>query len=325
MIRPLSWLVPLYAAAAGAKNAAYNRGWMQPQRLAWPVVSIGNLSVGGSGKTPIVVRLAQLLSAENVSVDVLSRGYGRQSSAIEPVDPNGDASRYGDEPLLIARAAGVPVYVGASRWEAGLLAERAAPAPAQGGVHLLDDGFQHRKLARELDVVVLRADDLEDMLLPAGNLREPVSSLRRANIIVLRAEDRGLEAALRARGISAPIWIQHRELAVEPAPRALAFCGIAQPEEFFSALRAKGIELAATVAFRDHQSYTHTELDRLLKMLRREDARCFLTTEKDAVRLAPDQRSQLQRIAPLRIARLQVSLEDEPGVVRQIRSLLVRK
>lgn len=322
MIRPFVWLVPLYAAAAGAKNAAYNRGWTQPQYLDWPVISVGNLSVGGSGKTPLVIRLAQLLAAENIPVDVLSRGYGRSDSQAEQVDPNGDASRFGDEPLLIARSAAVPVYVGASRFEAGLLAEQNAYVP---GIHLLDDGFQHRKLARDLDIVVLHRDDLQDILLPAGHLREPLSSLRRADVIVLRAEDRELESVLRQRGIAAAVWIQHRNLAVDPAPRAIAFCGIARPEEFFSALRSRDIEPAATVAFRDHQRYSMSELNRLTAALHQNKAQCWITTEKDEARLTAAQRTLLEKIAPLHVARLQVSLEDGPAVVHQIRSLLVRK
>lgn len=322
MIRPLVWLVPLYAAAAGAKNAAYDRGWTHPQQLDWPVVSVGNISVGGSGKTPLVIRLAQLLSAENIPVDVLSRGYGRSDSQTQQVDPNGDASSYGDEPLLIARSAAVPVYVGASRYEAGLIAEHNAPVP---GIHLLDDGFQHRKLARALDIVVLHRDDFQDILLPAGHLREPLSSLCRADAVVLRAEDREFQAALRQRGISAAIWIQHRNLIVEPAPRAVAFCGIARPEEFFSALRSRGIEPAATVAFRDHQRYSISDLNRLTAALHQYKAQCWITTEKDDARLTSAQRILLEKIAPLHIARLQVSLEDEPAIVRQIRSLLVRK
>ncbi len=220
-----------------AKNAAYDRGWVKPQRLAWPVVSVGNLSVGGAGKTPLVIRLAQLLAAEDIPVDVLSRGYGRSGYDVERVDAEGEAARFGDEPLLIARATGVPVYVGASRYEAGLLAEHNASSP---GLHLLDDGFQHRKLARDLDIVVVHASDFVESLLPAGRLREPLTSLKRASAIVLRSEDRRVEAELRRRGISVPVWIQHRRLAVEFVTRAVAFCGIARPGGvFFRAAFAK--------------------------------------------------------------------------------------
>lgn len=320
MIRPFAYLTPLYAVAVGAKNVAYEQGWAKPQRLAWPVVSVGNLSVGGAGKTPLVIRLAELLKAEGARVDVLSRGYGRRDTArVERVDPEGDAERYGDEPLLIARAVGIPVYVGASRYEAGLLAERGA---SNRGIHLLDDGFQHRKLARDMDIVVLHASDFEEALLPAGRLREPLSALRRASVVVLRAEDRGLEAELQKRGIVAPIWIQHRRLVAEVGTQAVAFCGIARPDEFFGALRAQGVKLAATVALRDHQHYSFAELDRIAVAVRENGARCLVTTEKDAARLTPEQRARLEEIAPLRVVRLEVLLEDEAAVARKLLDLL---
>jgi tetraacyldisaccharide 4'-kinase len=326
VIRPFAFLVPVYAAAVAAKNAAYDSGRVTPPQLSWPVVSVGNLSVGGAGKTPLVIRLAQLLAAENVPVDVLSRGYGRSGSGAERVDPDGDAARFGDEPLLIARAAKVPVYVGASRYETGLLAEReAARESGNVGIHLLDDGFQHRRLARALDIVVVHASDFEEGLLPAGRLREPLDSLKRASAIVLRSEDRQLEAELRRRGISAPVWIQHRKLAVECVTCAVAFCGIARPEEFFSALRSHNVELAATVTLRDHQAYSQREIDRLRAVLRNNKADCFVTTEKDAARLSRAQRAQLEGIAPLRVARLEVSLDDDNAIVGRLKRLIMRK
>jgi tetraacyldisaccharide 4'-kinase len=319
MIRPFALFVPLYAAAVGAKNAAYKYGWKKPQHLSWPVVSVGNLSVGGAGKTPLVIRLAQLLAAEAVHVDVLLRGYGRSSSQVERVDPEGDASRYGDEPKLIARTANIPVYVGASRYDAGLLAERKAQRP---GIHLLDDGFQHRRLARAMDIVVLHASDFNSTLLPAGRLREPLGSLKRASAIVLRAEDRQLESDLRARGITAPVWIQHRRLAVECEGPVVAFCGIARPDEFFAALRSRKVDLKSTLALGDHQAYSGSRIARLISLLQRNDASGFVTTEKDAVRLSREQRAQLEEVAPLHVARLQVSLDDEAAITRQLRGLL---
>lgn len=322
MIRPLAFLVPVYAAALGAKNAAYDRGWLKPRRLEWPVISVGNLSVGGAGKTPLVIRLAQLLAAEGVTVDVLSRGYGRRGKGLTRVEPEGDATHFGDEPLLIAQAAKVPVYVGASRYEAGLLAERDSPGP---GIHLLDDGFQHRRLARTLDIVVLHASDFEESMLPAGRLREPLSALERASVLVLRAEDRHLETELRRRGVSAPVWIQHRNLVVESVTQAIAFCGVARPAEFFSGLQRRGIDLAATVALRDHQMYSQREIDRLTAALRDHKSDCFITTEKDAARLTRQQWEQLKEAAPLHIARLEVSLEDESEIVRRLLGLIVRK
>jgi len=315
----LAPFVPLYAAALTAKNIAYDRGWIRPKHLAWPVISVGNLSVGGAGKTPIVIRLAQSLTAQGHSVDVLSRGYGRSSQIVERVDSDGSAAQYGDEPILIVGNAAVPVYVGADRYEAGLLAEREQPGP---GTHLLDDGFQHRQLARDVDIVVLHRSDFDERLLPAGRLREPLTALRRAAILVLRAEDRHLEEDLRRRGIDALVWIQHRHLVIPPIKNPIAFCAIARPEEFFVALRSDGTEIAATSEFRDHHTYTDADIDQLLQLRRQRAAEAFITTEKDWVRLTPEQRS---RLAPLHTAQLEVMFENETAVTAQLQHMLVRK
>jgi tetraacyldisaccharide 4'-kinase len=315
-------LVPLYRAAIAAKNAAYDRSWVEAKRLRWPVVSVGNLSVGGSGKTPLVIRLAQLLSVRGVAVDVLSRGYGRSSTVVARVDSSGNAEDFGDEPLLIARKADVPVYVGASRYIAGLLAEREALG---SGVHLLDDGFQHRQLARDADIVVVHNSDFEQQLLPAGRLREPLSSLRRASVVVLREEDAALEMRLRERGVQAPIWIQQRRVVVALRGPVVAFCGIAHPEEFFSTLKASGVDLVGARAFRDHHRYSDADVDAILALCRQAGAEACITTEKDAVRLSPSQRAKFASAVRLEAAQLEVSLVDERAAVDQVLAFLVRK
>ena len=186
-------LVPLYLAGSTLRWAG-----VKPKRLAGPVVSVGNLSAGGTGKTPFVIALAKLLMAQGIAVDVLSRGYGRTGSGADRVDPEGRAEAFGDEPLLIAREAGVPVFVGAKRLEAGALAEREFRAQ----VHLLDDGFQHRQLYRDVDIVLVNSEDLGDRLLPAGNLREPVSALRRATVFAVPSGDDAAVERLRALGLT---------------------------------------------------------------------------------------------------------------------------
>jgi tetraacyldisaccharide 4'-kinase len=317
-------LAPLglvYASFVRARKARFDR--MAAQRLRWPVISIGNLSVGGAGKTPLVICLARMLERDGWGADVLSRGYGRCSQATERVDPTGDAARFGDEPLLIARAAGVPVYVGANRYEAGLLAE----AETSGGgrhVHLLDDGFQHRQLARDLDIVVIHRSDLRDRLLPAGRLREPLSSLERAGVIVLRAEDAELVPTLR--GYAAPecrFWQVRRTLDLYgTGKRAVAFCAIARPEEFFRALAAAGVDVVERVSFRDHHRYTARDMERLVKLARRHGCDEFVTTAKDEVKLDAAMRLRLNAVAPLRTAALTVEIEDEGAAVSQLVSLL---
>ena len=331
----LAPLAAIYGGVVAGKNLAYKNRWLKAKRLRRPVISIGNLSVGGSGKTPLTIRLAELLTAEGIAVDVLSRGYGRSSRTTERVDPAGDAERFGDEPLLIARRAGVPVFVGASRYQAGLLAENAAdqsstvhlPSIHLPGVHLLDDGFQHRQLARDVDIVVVHRSDFVERLLPAGRLREPLSAVRRADFLALREEDADLEPRLHRLRVTAPIlWMQRsltmpKELAVT-AGKVIAFCGIARPDEFFSALIASDINIELAITFADHHRYSRGDMNRLKTAAAEAHADAFVTTEKDAVRLDPTLLQILESVAPLRVARLEVSLRDEASVLQQLRAKL---
>src|SRR5580700_9156894 len=171
----------LYRSATALRNTVFDRGILPSRRLQQPVVSVGNLSVGGAGKTPFVIALGELLKARDIRFDVLSRGYGRKTRGVLVVEPAGTARDFGDEPLLIARRLGVPVIVGESRYEAGRLAEQKF----QPQLHILDDGFQHRSLARDFDIVLMTECDFDDRMLPSGRLREPLSSLARADAIVL--------------------------------------------------------------------------------------------------------------------------------------------
>jgi tetraacyldisaccharide 4'-kinase len=174
-------LTGLYGAVSALRNTLFDRGVLPLRRLEQPVVSVGNLSVGGSGKTPFVIALGELLKARGIRFDVLSRGYGRKTRGVLVVEKNGAAADFGDEPLLIARRLGVPVIVGESRYAAGRIAEQKF----ESQLHILDDGFQHRSLARDFDMVLMTERDLDDRLLPSGRLREPLSSLARADAIVL--------------------------------------------------------------------------------------------------------------------------------------------
>jgi tetraacyldisaccharide 4'-kinase len=311
----------LYAAALRARNRRF--AGAEPQRLRRPVISIGNLSVGGSGKTPLVIHLARLLEARGWTVDVLSRGYGRSGTAIERVDVAGDARRFGDEPLLIARTAQVPVYLGASRYDAGLLAEREFPDAPQG-VHLLDDGFQHRHLARAVDIVLVHRGDLTDRLLPVGRLREPLAALTRADAVVLREEDAELAVKLAPflrSGV--PLWRVKRKLSVpsEGEP-VLAFCAIARPSDFFQALARERIEVAVKKSFRDHHRYTERDIKDLGVLALQYRCRAFVTTEKDTVKLDAELRERLENVAPLRVAGLSLEIEQETAVIDHLLTLL---
>ncbi|NYF79307.1 tetraacyldisaccharide 4'-kinase [Granulicella arctica] len=310
-------LVPLYAAGLRLKRRLFSG---EVRRLAHPVISVGSLSAGGAGKTPVVQALVELLVRHGYAVDVLSRGYGRGSGEVERVDPAGEAQRYGDEPLLIARRTGAPVYVGTDRYAAGLLAEREAISGKV--VHLLDDGFQHRRLARSLDIVLLTQEDVEDCLLPAGNLREPLHRLQEAGAVVLREEEEtALRPVVSMLAGETPVWVVRRrlELPVAGIPqRPVAFCGIARPEGFFAMLRAEGVIPTRTMAFGDHHAYGERDIDRLLEEAREAEADGFVTTEKDAVKISEAMRGWLERIGPVIVTRLGVAFLDEDAIVSRI-------
>jgi tetraacyldisaccharide 4'-kinase len=263
------------------------------------VVSVGNLSAGGSGKTPFVILLGELLKTRGVKFDVLSRGYGRESRGVLLVDPGGFAQQFGDEPLLIARKLQVPVIVGEDRFAAGRFAESRFGAQ----LHLLDDGFQHRALAREFDIVLVTPQDATDRLLPAGRLREPLRSLSRADAVVLSggaaAESFPLERKL--------VWRVRRGITPQNVPpRPIVFCGIARPQSFVLQLRAANIDPVAEAFYRDHHAYTEKDVGELLELKGRSEAGGFVTTEKDAVNLGP----YLSALEPLSVVPVRMQLDD---------------
>jgi tetraacyldisaccharide 4'-kinase len=318
-------LVPLYAAALKIKNAL--RG--KPKRLQWPVISVGSLSAGGAGKTPIVIALAGLLKDAGWAIDVLSRGYGRDGSGVERVDLKAAdaARRFGDEPVLIAERTGVPVVVGASRYAAGKLSETASTR----GLHLLDDGFQHRQLARAVDIVLITAEDLADALIPAGNLREPLSALARADIVIVR-EDEVETVAKQAWPLlreGAQMWVVRRRLRFH-APlfvfgsglKPIAFCALARPDNFAAMLTEAGCGIVETVAFQDHHRYTPADIDRILEVARGLNATGFVTTEKDAVKLSAAMRERLEQFGPLMVVALEAEFDDPAAVLRVLEARL---
>ncbi|MCL2659700.1 MAG: tetraacyldisaccharide 4'-kinase [Acidobacteriaceae bacterium] len=313
-------LTPLYHAVAVLRRRMYRTGWLRSKRLACPVISVGSLSAGGAGKTPLVILLAETLKQHGIVANVLTRGYGRASTQVERVEPDSDPIQHGDEPVLMAQR-GIPVFAGADRYQAGLLAEQSCPV----AIHLLDDGFQHQQLARNIDIVLLTKQDVEDHLLPAGNLREPFQALRAADVIVLREEEANeLRHFIRNdRGESRPsLWVIRRKLVLnkdEALPAApLAFCGIARPEGFFRMLTAEGITPRATKAFRDHHRYNEADITRVVEQVRRIGADGFVTTEKDAVKLTSTMRHQLAAVGPLVAAGLQVEFADGGEAFQQL-------
>ncbi|HKD03580.1 MAG TPA: tetraacyldisaccharide 4'-kinase [Terriglobales bacterium] len=300
-------LASLFGLGVRIRNSLYDRRLLRAQKLAGPVVSVGNLSVGGSGKTPFVILLGELLKARGVRFDILSRGYGRCKKGVFLVDPSGAARDFGDEPLLMARRLAVPVVVGEDRYQAGVFAEQTFGPQ----LHLLDDGFQHRALARDFDIVLVMPDDARDRMLPAGRLREPLASLGRADAVVLTggasAETFPLNGKL--------VWRVRRGILPKNVPqRPLVFCGIARPQNFVLQLRTAGIEPAAEAFYRDHHAYTESDVGDLLRLREQSEAGGFVTTEKDAVNLG----SYLSVLVPLCVVPVRMELADAANVVDTI-------
>ncbi len=301
------------------RTAAYQRGWLKIHHLSRPVVSVGNLTVGGTGKTPLVACVAKILLRHGWNPAILTRGYGRSSKApmivLEPSPGRQtDAREVGDEPALLARLLPeVPLVVCPDRYRGGQMAEERF----QVNAHILDDGFQHLRLARDLDLVALDATQTvsDRLLLPAGRQREPLAALRRAQVLVFTrtdsADPQPLEELVRKIHPAAQVfhsrtgllgWKDARSGEAVPnasiqAQKVAAFCGIGNPRAFFADLRRWGFDLIAEDAFPDHHVYTGGEIERLMAGARRKGAAALLTTQKDAVKFSWDWAPQLPILA----------------------------
>jgi tetraacyldisaccharide 4'-kinase len=295
-------LSAIYGTAAAWRRAWYDR---DPSRRRWlqrPVVSVGNLRVGGSGKTPVVEYIARMLVGQGERPAVLTRGYARRI-ARDGVTVVSDGTRVvadldtaGDEPLMLATAlAGVPVLVGADRYLSGTLAERRFGAT----VHLLDDGFQHFELGRDVDLLLVSEDDLADRPMPAGRLRERLEAATAADAALVTAgydsaADRigravGVSPVFRvARAIGVPRTIAgaRDSVVVPPASRVFVATGIARPDRFVADVEATGWEISGVMEFRDHHRFDARDVARIGAAARARGSAGVLTTEKDAVRLA---------------------------------------
>ena len=335
--RGWTWpLVPLYTAGLAVRDGLRRMGLLRTRRLVWPVISVGSLSAGGAGKTPVVIAMVELLKAQGWHVDVLSRGYGRTGRGVERVDVTAAdaAACFGDEPVMIAKRAGVPVWVGAERFAAGVSAEQAAANEGEADssaalrndkkqVHLLDDGFQQLGLARTLDVVLVTEEDLDDTLLPAGNLREPVVALRRADVVVLREQERErVEGRVRRLMRSdAVVWSVRRVMRLSAdgaGATPMAFSAIARPEDFWAMLEEAGCDLVDRVAFGDHHAYSMADMVRMVETAKNCEATGFLTTEKDAVKLDTAMLELLGVVGSVCVAGLATSFVGEADVLGEL-------
>ena len=290
-----------YGSIVAARNRLYDGGVLKQQKLPRPVISVGNLTVGGTGKTPTVIFLALLLKEHGYRPAVLSRGYG--GCAHSPVNVVSDGNRIlmgwreaGDEPILIARAApGIPVLTGSRR----LLTGRAAVETFGADVLILDDAFQHRSLFRDIDIVLL--DDARPFgngfLLPRGPLREPTDSLRRADILLRTGDAENGEplreaaslpsfrAIHKPQGVVAGGTERIETFAALRGQKVFAFAGIGSPEAFRRSLKELGAAVVGFRVFPDHHPYDLSDIENLRRLAAESGAARVVTTEKDGIRL----------------------------------------
>lgn len=305
-LTPLAWLHRLVVAL---RLLLYRVGWLASERVDLPVVSVGNLAVGGAGKTPIVMYLAQLLQRRGVRVAVLSQGYGGTGQGHRVVSLGGPApletaETAGDEPILIAkRCPGVQVLVGPSRAKLARMAKERLGA----GVAILDDGFQHLSLRRDLDLVVLDGASPfgNGRLLPRGPLREPPTALSRADLCWISKADEGGAAELEAAAEASlfrvglpPVRSRYRVAGIVRSDlrtvvpeaewrgaKVFLLAGLARPGSFRKTVRELGLAIVGEGLFRDHHFFTLAELDALFERAEAAGAERIVCTEKDAVRL----------------------------------------
>ena len=293
-------LSELYGRVTELRRSWYGARPYRVRQLDRPVISVGNVVVGGSGKTPVVAAIAKLLAAAGERPAILSRGYGR----LEPADGvvvvsdgerlRASAGQAGDEPYMLAQALrGVPVFVCPDRYLAGRLAECRFGCT----VHLLDDGFQHVQLGRDVDLVVVERSHLDERLLPFGPLREPITAARVADALLVAGSDDDRNAIAATIGVETVFQLVPRyraprvlgaadgnELALS-GRRVVAVAGIARPQRFVAALRDMGCDVVRQMMFRDHHWFSSRDTDAIGRAAVESGADVIMTTEKDAVRL----------------------------------------
>jgi tetraacyldisaccharide 4'-kinase len=327
----LTPLGSLYGVAMKVRRALYQSGRFRVHELGKSVISVGNLTTGGTGKTPLVEWIAKELAQTGHRPCILTRGYGRRNAGNRVIVSDGnevmaDAARAGDEPLLLAEnLKGLAAVISdADR----ISAAHWAIQNLQSDVFVLDDGFQHLRVARQLNIVTIDATNPwgNGKLIPAGVLRESPFELARADCIVItRADDpnqtEALQRKINAQSKGRPIFHSRMRLSgVRAVPfgqpsiaveqigglRVAAFCALGNPESFFALLRRNGYQLAHTQVFRDHHSYTQSDIDQLVREAIAHGAQILLTTAKDEVKLR-----SLEFELPCYTADIEIEIENQ--------------
>jgi tetraacyldisaccharide 4'-kinase len=339
----LSAAAAAYRAALTARAASYRIGLLSTRGLSVPVISVGNVTVGGSGKTPLAEVVLLALREMGARPALISRGYGRRTRGVRIVADGGGlrlgARDGGDEPVLLAeRLPGVPIVVGESRYEAGAVAVGTCFADAL----VLDDGFQHRTLTKDLEIVVVSGSDPwgNGRLFPRGSLREPLSALKRAGLVVVTnpptaASTSDIAHVLRLRSPAAtvlsgayrPTSLRRGDHVRAEAPEALSgrkvlmLAGLAAPGGFVATAEGLGAEVAGLAEFPDHHWYTPGDLTRVAARMRETGAEAVLTTEKDWVRLREMPRGDV----PFWVLSVRLDLGADSVALAQVLSETLRR
>jgi tetraacyldisaccharide 4'-kinase len=325
----------VYSLVLRQRSALYHFGILRTHRLPRPVISIGNITVGGTGKTPVTAYIARFFLAAGYRVAVLSRGYGGSLEGQTAVVSDGatimmSAGECGDEPYLLASTIpGLMVVIGTDRYAAGQLAiKQLSP-----DVFLLDDGFQHLRLHRDLNILLMDFSRPfgNGWTLPAGMLREPSSATGRADLVIftrtpdgatITGEQGGIPACLSCHAIVDLLPLASRT----PVPfshckekNVLAFAGIADPDSFFAGLRAQGLNLVRCLRFPDHVIYNRERIDEIADALRKSGADFLITTEKDGVKLKGLSQELATRTL---LARLELKIENQELLERLLTKLV---
>jgi tetraacyldisaccharide 4'-kinase len=293
----LRFLSLLYAAAVRARNALYDRGILRSYKTPPVVVSVGNIEAGGTGKTPFTIAISDELSKRGLRVAIVTRGYRGSLTGPVLVKARHRVEEVGDEALLMARISSVPVIKSPNRVNGALFAYTHMDSE----IVVLDDGFQHRRLHRDLDIVLVSRDVTREGMLPAGPLREPASSLGRADIVIAMKGSpyEGPRADLRPVCLVDPQG-ETRSLQSLSAQKALAFCAIGRPSHFFT-MAENLCRSVDRISFGDHHHYRRRDIMEIMDKAAGKDF--IITTEKDLVKIDPDWFGSLsERLFAVRVA-----------------------
>lgn len=278
----MGFLSGIYQGIIRARNSLYDRGVFKAYLAPCLVISVGNIETGGTGKTPLILELAHALEKRDYNTAIVTRGYKGRIRGVHLVSPNDSPAEVGDEAVMMARSTTIPIIKSPDRLKGALYASRQFGCD----ICLLDDGFQHRRIFRDLDIVLVSSQICNKKMLPAGDLREPEDALKRADIIVhTKANTSGEIFARMIPSELKTVGSGAQTFSCLDGASVLAFCAVARPLVFFDSLRAMGAEVD-TMAFSDHHAYTPRDIRRIKKRAEKKD--WIITTDKDMVKIRPE-------------------------------------